>query len=148
MYKFWIFLDCSNGEVQLERDNTPVICWDKEWSPICGHYFWDNEHGVAKFCQQLGYSSGTFLHHITGAYQKDAFKIGECRKDDTWLNCSGGCNDYEIGGSCKGHPFANCSSGHTIKIAISCINEIQTDFHEGKIAFSAIKLKISLVCSK
>ena len=84
------------------------------------------------------------MHHITGAYQKDAFKIGECRKDDTWLNCSGGCNDCETGGSCKGHPFANCSSGHTIKIAISCIKEIRTDFHGGKIVVSAKQLKYLL----
>ena len=119
----------------MENDNTPMICWDKEWSPICGHYFWNNEHGAIKFCQQLGHRSGTFLHHVTGTYPKDAFKIGECLEDDAWLNCSGGCNDYQIGGSCEGQEYVNCSSGHTIKIAISCVEERQIKFNEGKVYF-------------
>ena len=117
--------------MQLEKDNTPLICWNRKWSPICGHYFWNNDHGATKFCQQLGHNLGSFLHHISGSYSTDAFKIGECKKRDTWLNCSGGCNDYEIGGSCKNQKPVNCSAGHTIRIAISCIGEIQLDNQKG-----------------
>ena len=35
--------------------------------------------------------------------EADALRIGECLSGDTWLECSGGCNNMKIGGSCDDH---------------------------------------------
>ena len=50
---------CSDGDVKLEADGTPLIFWDKVWSPICGHYFWDNQYGAKKFCQHTDVSNSS-----------------------------------------------------------------------------------------
>ena len=36
---YWDDSICSNGDVSLKDDGTPLIFWDGQWSPICGHYF-------------------------------------------------------------------------------------------------------------
>ena len=35
--------------------------------------------------------------------EADARRIGDCLSGDTWLKCSGGCNNMKIGGSCDDH---------------------------------------------
>merc|ERR1711915_990931 len=30
----------------------------KVWGTLCGHYWWDNEHGATNICKQLGYKGG------------------------------------------------------------------------------------------
>ena len=35
--------------------------------------------------------------------EADALRIGACLSGDTWLKCSGGCNNMKIGGSCDDH---------------------------------------------
>ena len=106
-----------------------MVCWNNYWSPICGHYFWNNNQGATKFCQRLGYSSGNLINHVSGVYATDSFKIGECKRYDPWLRCTGGCNDYELGGHCKGNPHVKCSAGQTVKISISCSGNINKRHH-------------------
>ena len=72
----------------------------------------------------MGHSSGTLLDKAAGAYLTDSFRIGECKKDDPWLQCSGGCNDYELGGGCQEHKFVKCTAGQTVKITIYCSGNI------------------------
>ena len=118
---------CSNGDVKLASDGTPWIYWDDLWSPICGTYFWDNNHGAEKFCQKLGYTSGTISHggsgwlgRASGSYGIDSFRIGRCNDNDAWPSCSGGCNDYKVGGTCSYWNTAHCTAEQVVKIIISC----------------------------
>ena len=84
------------------------------WTPICAHWFWNNENGAKLFCQELGFPSGTIGDTLT--LPSDAVRIGQCELGDVWPDCSGGCNDHSIGGtSCS-----NCQSGASSGITINC----------------------------
>ena len=49
----------------------------------------------------MGYHYGVVSGRGQGkSYTIDSFKIGQCGSDDAWLQCSGGCNDNNIGGKC------------------------------------------------
>ena len=124
-----------------------MIFWGNIWSPICGHYFWDNHNGAKKFCEQLGCYSGAMVWPLHGhdhhhgdydyghhghhgdipegyvkhrKYSVDAFRTGKCRHNDTWKGCMGGCNDYKIGGSCYENAVAKCKAGQDVRIIITC----------------------------
>ena len=102
-----------------------MIYWTESWVPICGHFFWNNHIGANKFCQRLGYEQG----HVSGngereSYSVDAFKIGKCNDDDDWLQCGGGCNDYDVGGTCSNDVNMDCSAGQLVKINITCKGNI------------------------
>ena len=90
---------CVNGDVKLATDATPFIFWDNIWSPLCGVYFWNNDHGAKAFCQKLGYNDGTKAKKQR-KYDVKSFKIGKCNSDESLLRCTGGCNDYTLGGNC------------------------------------------------
>ena len=49
----------------------------------------------------------------------DALSIGTCLEEDTWLRCSGGCNNNEIGGICQSK---SCKSGQNAGVTIECKN--------------------------
>ena len=92
-----------------------------KWVPICGHYFWNNQIGASKFCQKMGYDYGRVTGKNDGtSYSEDAIKIGQCNVDDAGLQCSGGCNDYSIGGLCYDDINADCSAGKPVRINITC----------------------------
>ena len=112
---------CSNGDVKLEQLGTPFIFWDNQWMPICGHYFWDNHEGATLFCRKMGYDSGSFWGKGYGfKYYIDSFRIGKCKSGDEWESCSGGCNDYQIGGSCSNKYSAKCDWDQAVEITIKC----------------------------
>ena len=119
---FSLTLACSNGEVKLEEDGTPLILWDDVWSPICGHFFWDNQVGASMFCSKLGYEHGE--QSVSGKpYSVDAFRIGRCQEGDEWnSHCTGGgCNDYELGGTCGNSMFgSSCATDDDVAMTIAC----------------------------
>ena len=41
-------VECSRGDVMIGNDNVPMVYLNDTWSPICGHYFWNDDN----FCQQ------------------------------------------------------------------------------------------------
>ena len=105
----------------MEDDGTPQIFWDEVWSPICGHYFWDNQHGASKFCEKLGYDGGAYSGRGSGeTYGYDSFRLGKCNDNDIWPDCTGGCNEYEVGGICADSWSGYCTSGEEVKITITC----------------------------
>ena len=123
---------CGNGDVKLEEDGTPLVLWDDVWSPICGHYFWDDQVGANKFCEKLGYQEGGQTGHDTGnQYTTDAFRIGKCLAEDDWnTGCKGGCNDYELGGSCSNSwSGSSCAKDDAMAITISCSRPSNTVFN-------------------
>ena len=90
---------CANGDVMLKNVGRPYIYWNDKWSPICGHFFWDNEIGVNKFCRKLGHQAGAIFDKQGYHYTVDAIRLGTCKEDDNWdTGCSGGHNDYKLGG--------------------------------------------------
>ena len=125
----------SNGDVKLEEDGTPLVFWDSRWIPICGHYFWDNQNGAELFCRKMGFESGLFSGRGSGQkYEGDSFRIGKCEHGDTWESCSGGCNDYQRGGSCNNNRNAKCDKNQAVKLTIRCSGgiDIKTSTRSGK----------------
>ena len=95
------------------------MCLNGIWSPICGHWFWDNDFGATLFCQKLTSdptSTGYVIRRTDKPLEKDAIRIGKCLSNDQWLSCSGGCNDLGIGQ----HGCINCGAGQLASIEIKC----------------------------
>jgi len=124
---------CANGDVLLEQDGTPKILWGDVWSPICGHYFWDNQVGATKFCQKLGYGKGAQSGSGSGNhYTTDSFRLGSCQEGDELTGCTGGCNDYVVGGQCSNSGIFSsdeCTQGDANAMTIHCIEPSNTVFN-------------------
>ena len=106
--------ECNDGDVKLEADGTPKFYWSGKWSPICGHYFWNNQEGSISFCKKLGYVGGT-LTRIRGTYEDDAITVGMCDVNEDLESCTRGCNDKIIGNGCL-----DCRAGQKVSIKIEC----------------------------
>ena len=40
--------------VELKYGKNPIVKTnDGKWTPICGHWFWDNNYGASMFCRKL-----------------------------------------------------------------------------------------------
>ena len=104
--------------VRLEDGKFPEVFLNGTWSPICGHHFWDTDFGAQLFCQELTSnpaSTGQVIKRTDKPLEKDAIRIGMCSINDTWLSCTGGCNDLEIGQGCSEHCDANSLASIEIK---------------------------------
>ena len=99
------------------------------WSPICGHWFWDTHYGATLFCQKLGsnYVSGTVIKRRNKRLEHDAIRVGKCRNNDRWMQCSGGCNDLGIGNELFG--CANCEAGQLAAVEIQCFTGMYTYYY-------------------
>ena len=107
---FFVCSDCVNGDVRFAIDGTPMIHWNNVWLPICGDGFWNNQYGATKFCQKLGYNSGTLTATKT-KLPSAGFFVGTCLQNDNWdTKCTGGYNLYRI----------SCKQGHTAGLTIKC----------------------------
>ena len=139
----------KNGDVKLNKDGTPFIFWDNLWSPLCGHYFWDNQYGADKFCQKLGYASGRHSGKpIPRTYPVDSFNIGTCLETDEWPCCTGGENYFALGSTLTN---GTCDKSNDEAILIACIGDpkyVNNPSCKGKWnAFVTTSLSFSL-CSK
>ena len=112
----------NDGEVRLNDGKYPEVFLHGTWSPICPHFFWDNNHGATLFCQKLNpeFKSGTVIRRYDKPLGSDGIRIGKCFSSDNWLECSGGCNDIEIGGHCYNAAGAKCEAGSAPSIEIHC----------------------------
>ena len=106
--------ECNDGDVKLEANGTPKFFWSGKWSPICGHWFWNNQEGSKSFCKKLGYGGGT-LTKSAGTYLDDAIALGQCNVNEDLESCSVGCNDKTIGNGC-----IDCRAGEKVSIMITC----------------------------
>ena len=125
MYITIIAVECSRGDVMIGNDNVPMMYLNDTWSPICGHYFWNDNNATNLFCQKLGYVNGTVTPKETDqhleSYSVDSARIGRCiHRNKDIMRCTGGCNDYRTGGVCFDNEDANCSAGQQVKIRINC----------------------------
>ena len=85
-----------------------------QWSPICGHCFWDNKHGATAFCEKLGYLSGT-LQATRQKYPTDSIIVGKCKEGEKLTACTGGCNTYETGNG-----YVLCAQSQSVSVSITC----------------------------
>ena len=85
-----------------------------QWGTLCGHMFWNNQHGAAMVCKQLGYSEGGTWYKAPGGSgpvatgnrlcagtEKNIFECQLCALGP--CDEFGGCDHAnDIGVSCKG----------------------------------------------
>ena len=95
----------------------PEVLLNGKWSPICGHWFWNNNNGATLFCRKLNpiFKSGKVIKRTNKKLESDAVRVGMCRNNDQWLQCKGGCNDLGKGNGC-----AKCDAGQLASIEIKC----------------------------
>ena len=109
--------------VQLREEKYPEILINEKWSPICGHYFWDNNYGATLFCQKLNstYHYGSVKNPVK-SLESDGIRVGKCTKEDNDLSsCTGACNDFpQIGGQCSNSANGKCGAGQGPTIEIEC----------------------------
>ena len=83
------------------------------------------------FCEKMGYEGGQQTAQGDGNhYSSDGFRIGKCEEQDNWEACSGGCNDYEVGGKCSNSfTGGNCAKDDAMAITITCSQPSTTVFN-------------------
>ena len=108
---------CLPDAVQFKNDKFPEVFLNGIWSPICGHWFWDNYYGAGLFCQKLTsniHSTGKVIRRTDKPLESDGIRIGKCLVTDQWGSCTGGYNDHEIGQD------PGCAAGQPASIEIMC----------------------------
>ena len=113
--------------VRLKDEKFPEVFLNGTWSPICGHWFWDNDYGAKLFCQILMSnpdSIGVVIRRTDKPLESDGVRIGKCLINDQWLSCSGGCNDLGTGKDCPEqcgcNNIDNCGADSPASIEIQC----------------------------
>ena len=109
--------------------------WNNRWTPICGHWFWDNQIGASLFCKKLGYDSGTVSGKGSGQkYSVDSFLIGRCKIGDKIERCTDNANRYEISYLCR--------RSQAVRINIQCTggNRVKTASCDGKQKYKNVTL--------
>ena len=110
----------------MREEKYPEIWFNDKWSPICGHYFWNNNYGATLFCQELN-STYTFgsVKNSGIPLASDGIRVGKCTSQDNSLSsCTGGCNDLQVGGQCSNDPNGKCSIGQGgTTIEIECVGQ-------------------------
>ena len=69
------------------------VSYKGNWYPICGHYFWDNDHGASTLCKQLGFNSGK-QSKTRAKFSVDAMPVGKCGASQRLNKCSLGGNAW------------------------------------------------------
>ena len=81
------------------------------------------------FCSKLGYEQGEQSQKHS-PYSSDAFRIGKCEEGDGWNDCTGGCNDYELGGTCGNSMFgSSCATDDDVAMTITCSQPSSVTFN-------------------
>ena len=121
---------CVNGDVWAGTG--PEIFWDDEWHYICGQGFWDNDIGATLHCNKRGSEKG-HVNSQGSIREVNTFRLGKCNEGDTWPNCTGGCNDYKLGGHCSNDEDKKCETGSLVGVYINCTgNYNHTIFKEAR----------------
>ena len=86
---FQLILVWEHGSVRLTEEKTPEVLWNRKWTPICGHFFWDNQYGPNLFCKKLDskFIYGKFTKRLDKLIERDSIWIGNCGSGDDWLSC-------------------------------------------------------------
>merc|ERR1712086_1178545 len=120
----------ENGDVQAAGGEAvtagvafvPEVMYNGQWSPICGHYFWNNNNGAATVCKALGFSGGT--HQQTRrTYSTDSMPVGSCNAGEALSSCTDGGNGW------GNFEYQNgwCKAGTSVSITVTCGAKIKMD---------------------
>ena len=114
---------CNDGKVRIGSSSTlaegePMfleVNYRGRWYPVCGHYFWDNNHGAATACRQLGFIDGT-ANRTHNSYVENAMPVGGCQPHEDLAKCTARGNawgnfDYRNG---------FCKVGNQVGVQIVC----------------------------
>ena len=128
-------LECFNGDVRITRERFPQIYWNHKWNSICYIRFTKNENGVNLFCQKLlrsiNYPYKLKDQEVYGKllpmegskkfHNEATFLVGNCKKNDSWPTCTGGCNSMDLGGRCYlADKYYSCRAGGGRKFSVEC----------------------------
>ena len=129
----FIYIGKLKKEDEIEKEKKEKIEKNKKkekevitpvWWPICSHNMTLNNNAANLICQKATdnrCSQGTIRKRSDYKIPMDSFMIGECTKDDKSLSsCSGGCNNRDIGGSCKQN---QCTKDNASRIEIHCFRD-------------------------
>jgi len=102
----------------------PEVYYNGIWSPICGHWFWDNDNGATLFGKELhggSYDGTCKITRKRTKLQAQGVMIGKCTDEDlkkgkTIFECSGGHNLSNAGGRYE----RGCAKGKTVGVEIEC----------------------------
>ena len=84
--------DPYRPRMRLTNNKIPEINYNGKWVPICGHWFWNGNHGAKLFCKRLGYASGVITDKRI-PLSSDGFRIGDCSGTNNFPDgCTGGCH--------------------------------------------------------
>ena len=97
----------------MEEDGTPLLYWERKWSPICGHNFKDDNNGATTFCNKLGYRSGT-VKWVGRKYPVASVRIGRCKTGEDLTRCTNGGNYLHH------MNYRYCYPQDSISISITC----------------------------
>ena len=93
----------KNGQAELQIDGV--------WSPICGHWFWNNMDGANLFCKEMtgkAVSAKITKRHLR--LDSKAAIVGQCQQSDkSIMECTGN----KPGAS-------HCSAGNNAGVKIQC----------------------------
>ena len=80
--------------MRLTEEKTPEVLWNRKWTPICGHLFWNNEYGPNLFCQRLDakFKYGKVTKRLDKVIESDARKDRNRREGRGSRNVGGGQN--------------------------------------------------------
>ena len=117
------------GFAGIDGKKGPLVFWDNQWHPICGYYFWNNNVAAKLYCNAVGYEFGEVEQKGEWNSTMDHFRIGQCNENDTLLKCTGGCNDYKVGGSCSNDDNAVCKARNPAQFFLKCSGEYNEKQH-------------------
>ena len=104
MFANAVFVRAQGGEtVQEGKAFVPEVLFKGEYSPICGHFFWDDNNGATTFCNSLGFKNGK-ITKTRDVYDVDTMAVGTCKAGEALTECTGGGNawgDWVLQPACK-----------------------------------------------
>ena len=107
----------------MQEEKYPEIWFNNKWSPICGHYFWENDYGATLFCQKLNsiYTFGKYKKRWDKPLASNGIRVGACAsQDNSLMSFTGGCNDLQEGGQCSNDGGGKCGVGVGPSVEIEC----------------------------
>merc|ERR1711981_1033000 len=112
----------KNGErVQAGKAFIPEVYYDGKYSPICGHYFWDDNQGAENVCKRLGFFGGGKVKRTNDVYDADAMPVGRCKEGESLDKCSAGGNAFgDLSKTYGRFGGDSCRKGQRIGVNVVC----------------------------
>ena len=115
----------SDGDTQAANGDAvaagvafvPEVMYNGQWSPICGHYFWNNDNGATTVCKALGFFGGTNTKTRT-TYSTDAMPVGMCSAGQALTSCTMTASDNAWGNFEYNDGW--CKAGTAVGVTVTC----------------------------